>query len=83
MKTNEFQPELQGLISNENSELDMQESLRESEFEVEIERRKRVKKQLKELVQRLEIVELKIESKINPHEFDLVDIKSKISKIQQ
>jgi hypothetical protein len=75
--------ELNGLTSNETSELDIKQSLRESELEVEITKRKEIKKHLKELVQRLEIVELKIESKIIPHEFDLLDIKSKLDYIQE
>lgn len=69
--------------SNYSSELDIQQSLRESELAVQITKRKEVKKRLKELVQRLEIVKLKIQSGISVHEFDLLDIQSKLLHIQK
>lgn len=70
-----------GAGGEQTSDFDMEGSLRRSEFEEQLIKRKRVKRQLKELVQRLEIVELKIESRVKPHEFDLVDIESKIGQI--
>ena len=69
--------------SNYSSELDIQQSLRESELAVQITKRKEVKKRLKELVQRLEIVKLKIQSGISVHEFDLLDLQSKLLQIQK